>query len=192
MSSRASIIASLARTAGEPIVVSSGSSSSCEREPAALRDEEALSPGPAAPGRCDRPSRPSYHDFMRPDPDPAAHVELLRSRTFRLWIYTVSHQSLLLRSVRTKTIPTRVDVAFVCVDAVYLPTTLESLIVVERSADWFREVNPTAAAPSSTSRVFQLDSTHNYFIVAGNAGVYIDELGDFDPSQASFPSTVWR
>jgi hypothetical protein len=106
-------------------------------------------------------------------------------------MYTVSHRSLLLRSIRTPAIPTRVDVAFVGVDAVHVPTTLESLICVERSAEWLKSAHPSAATPPSDARVFQLDYNHNYFIVAANAGVYIDERGEFEPSQASLPRMVW-
>ena len=40
------------RTAGESIGSTPCATSSCGREPAALRDEVALLPGPLAPGRC--------------------------------------------------------------------------------------------------------------------------------------------
>ncbi len=47
-------------------------------------------------------------------------------REFRLWDFRVSHDQLLLRSAKTDTFPTNIDIAFVGVEYIELPTRIES------------------------------------------------------------------
>lgn len=56
-------------------------------------------------------------------------------RAFRIWLYTVGHQTLLLRSMKTERIPTRVDVLFKPVAWMNLPTGLNGLIVEAANAE---------------------------------------------------------
>jgi len=58
-------------------------------------------------------------------------------RRFQMWKYTVSHKMLLLRSVKGDDHPTRIDVLFVGVSHVVLPTAFDGLRI-ERSGDDFR------------------------------------------------------
>jgi hypothetical protein len=51
------------------------------------------------------------------------------SRRFQVWLYTVSHAQLLLRSVKASGQPTRIDLLFKNVHALDLPTTTEGLAV---------------------------------------------------------------
>jgi hypothetical protein len=51
------------------------------------------------------------------------------SRRFQVWLYTVSHAQLLMRSVKTSGQPTRIDLLFKDVHALDLPTTTEGLAV---------------------------------------------------------------
>lgn len=52
-------------------------------------------------------------------------------REFRIWSFTVGHKELLLRSTKENSLTTRVDVLFVNVAAINLPTTLPEIDVVE-------------------------------------------------------------
>lgn len=59
--------------------------------------------------------------------------ELLTSdREFRVWSYMVGHRELLLRSLKDDAHPTRVDVLFVSVYQIDLPTTMHGLRIVEK------------------------------------------------------------
>jgi hypothetical protein len=49
------------------------------------------------------------------------------SRTFRVWLYAVSHSTLLLRSVKEAGISTRIDVLFKPVRYMSMPMTLSGI-----------------------------------------------------------------
>ena len=55
-------------------------------------------------------------------------------RDFQLWAYTVSHGQLLVRSTRSDSVPTRIDVFFKDVRRVDLPTSMRGL-QVEKDGD---------------------------------------------------------
>jgi hypothetical protein len=63
--------------------------------------------------------------------------EFESGRRFQVWKYTVSHAMLLLRSVKDDDHDTRVDVLFVAVSHIDVPTTFEGLRI-ERTGDEFR------------------------------------------------------
>lgn len=56
-------------------------------------------------------------------------VILESPRKFRVWKYTVSHSMLLLRSIKTHDLPTRIDVLFVDVEHVDIPTNMDGLTI---------------------------------------------------------------
>lgn len=66
-----------------------------------------------------------------------AMPEFESDRRFQVWKYTVSHAMLLLRSVKDDDHDTRVDVLFVAVSRIDVPTTFEGLRI-ERMGDEFR------------------------------------------------------
>ena len=57
-------------------------------------------------------------------------VILDSERTFTVWKYTVSHSMLLLRSVKSEVAQSRVDVLFVGVDRMEIPSTMGGLRIV--------------------------------------------------------------
>jgi hypothetical protein len=60
-------------------------------------------------------------------------------RSFQVWLYTVSHAQLLLRSNRTSSIETRIDILFKDVGEIHLPTKINDLVItqiLEDSADY--------------------------------------------------------
>jgi len=56
-------------------------------------------------------------------------------RRFQVWLYTVSHGQLLLRSVKDSSHHTQVDVLFKNVAAMSLPTQFQGLLVIDSGAD---------------------------------------------------------
>ena len=54
-------------------------------------------------------------------------------RRFQIWSYNVSHQQLLLRSVKNSDTPKRLDVLFVGVDKMDLPTAFTELKVSQKN-----------------------------------------------------------
>jgi hypothetical protein len=63
--------------------------------------------------------------------------EFESDRHFQMWKYGVGHAQLLLRSVKDETHSTRIDVLFVAVERLDLPTTLNGLRI-QRVDDHFR------------------------------------------------------
>lgn len=104
-------------------------------------------------------------------------------RTFQVWAYTVGMGRLLIRSTKSATFPTRVDVLFQNVKAMKLPTRLDGLVVrladeVERRAI----ESETGLLTSDDTKPFVIEGTgYVGYIVAGvivsheDAGEYNDE-----------------
>lgn len=57
-------------------------------------------------------------------------VILDSARTFTVWKYTVGHAMLLLRSVKSAVAQSRIDVLFVGVDRMEIPSTMDGLRIV--------------------------------------------------------------
>jgi hypothetical protein len=58
-------------------------------------------------------------------------------RTFQVWLYTVSHGQLLLRSTKTSAQDTQVDVLFKNVAAISVPSLFEGLSISEvQNSEW--------------------------------------------------------
>lgn len=123
-------------------------------------------------------------------------------RLFQVWGYTVSHSCLLLRSGKlaqeqTEELlassghqyeqPTRVDVLFKGVQAVYLPTLMFSGKLTITRLDAPREelskLGMTLAVLKSGRMVFALDSAEGRALVVALAAFYAEDDGEvFDPS----------
>jgi hypothetical protein len=59
-------------------------------------------------------------------------TEIINSeRMFQIWKYTVGHSQLLLRSTKSPTSPTRIDVLFKGVTQFHLPTSFAGLSLAE-------------------------------------------------------------
>ena len=105
-------------------------------------------------------------------------------RRFQLWSYSVSHRQLLLRSVKTNSIATRVDVLFKNVFSINLPTVIEELRVAEADPHSARAILQSSSheedLPVRDTRVFLLTGNGwNGVIVAGYVGV-AEDTGDYD------------
>jgi|RhiMetdeSRZDD1v2_1073273.scaffolds.fasta_scaffold446950_2 hypothetical protein len=110
--------------------------------------------------------------------------EISFQREFQIWIYTVGHAQLLLRSNRSSERGTRVDVLFKGVEGIQLPTILQGLILTKAP-------RPEAYAISKKIVVRLRDDQNvfvcrgsNYvgFVIAGVAFAHEDEGYHSDPS----------
>jgi hypothetical protein len=119
-------------------------------------------------------------------------VELFRSeRQFRIWEYTVGHETLTLRSLKAAELPTRVDIRFVAVRSINLPTKMNGITVVVETAggatphDLARDgiVVGETAGPYPGGRRFTLrGADYEGSVVAAGAGVHEDTGEHSDPA----------
>lgn len=111
-------------------------------------------------------------------------------RRFQIWLYTVSHGQLLLRSNRSDQHATRVDVLFKDVAVVQLPMSFDGLVVMEASEGEARNLNVQLGAQQIHDRkVFVIQgSNFEGYVVAGAVFWHEDEGRHFDESyfQKSF------
>jgi hypothetical protein len=106
-------------------------------------------------------------------------------RVFQLWSYTVGMGKLLLRSVKTASFTTRLDVLFQNVQAVKLPTVLHGLTVSTAEANEIAAITgDTGLLPDAERSFFLLSgSGYNGYIVAGIMLSCEDSLEYFEPSE---------
>jgi hypothetical protein len=114
------------------------------------------------------------------------------SRVFRPWLYTVSHSTLLLRSIKEPGVLTRIDLVFKPVRYLMIPTTLDGLDLYQVEP---RELDAELAASigpiDSNDRLFALAGpTGRWWIVSGVAAWHEDDGSDFGPSHFSVPRMV--
>src|SRR5215472_14871400 len=90
-------------------------------------------------------------------------------RKFEVWLYSVSHGQLLLRSNRSEKFSTRIDVLFKDVAAMALPTVFDGLSVAEAVTDEARNLNiQLGALRISNRKVFVIwGPTFKGYVVAG-------------------------
>ncbi len=116
------------------------------------------------------------------------------ARHFQIWIYTVSHSQLLLRSNRSNERPTRVDILFKNVGHLDLPTVFDSLAITELSDAEIRETHAKLDPVIRLHRkVFAVrGSGFSGLVVAGAVSWHEDEGYHYDESyfQTSFLQRV--
>jgi len=111
-------------------------------------------------------------------------------REFQVWLYTVSHSILLLRSVKSETLSTRVDVIFKPVRALSVPTTLVGIDV--RSMPVPATLAGVVPDLHDSDQFFSLTGAEpTWWIVAGTVDWHGDEGEYSDPSSFSVPRMVW-
>ena len=108
-----------------------------------------------------------------------------QERIFQLWAYTVNMGRLLLRSTKSETFPTRVEVLFQNVKAIRLPTVLEGLVVAEADLELARQMEAeTGLTRDEGTRFFSLRTLHGVgYVVAGVVISAEDENEYFEPSR---------
>jgi hypothetical protein len=111
-------------------------------------------------------------------------------RRFQIWLYTVSHSQLLLRSNRSDQYATRIDLLFKDVGVMHLPASFNGLVVMEASEGEARNLNIQLGAQQiHGQKVFVIQgSNFEGYVVAGAVFWHEDEGHYFDESyfQKSF------
>jgi hypothetical protein len=111
----------------------------------------------------------------------------LNNRSFKLWDYKVSHNQLLLRSPKTATTPTNVDVAFVGVEYLELPTKLANLALVPAGAADLDRVKEAFGEVGTGNEVFVIQVMgRRFIIVAAAMHTFENELEIFESSLERF------
>ncbi len=103
-------------------------------------------------------------------------------RPFQIWTYTVGHQQLLLRSTKSSSSPTRIDVLFKGVKEVHLPVSFTGLLISEASAEdiqklcTFRQRLPF----DKDVKVFKVQGSDFLGYVAALIAVSHEDEGEYD------------
>jgi hypothetical protein len=111
-------------------------------------------------------------------------------RIFQVWAYTVSHGQLLLRSTKTETFPTRVEVLFKDVKALQLPTLLDGLVVTEADAESAQRIEAhTGLTGREGAIVYGIRTSRGVGHVVAGALFTDEDFGEhFEPSSL-WPNT---
>lgn len=106
-------------------------------------------------------------------------------RVFQVWAYSVSMSRLLLRSTKSETFSTRVDVLFQNVKAMSLPTSLDGLVVeIADSAAAERVTRETGLLADEDTTFFKLRTAHGVGYVVAGVVVADEDHGEyFEPSR---------
>jgi hypothetical protein len=113
----------------------------------------------------------------------------LNDRTFKLWDYRVSHNQLLLRSPKTEAMPTNIDIAFVGVEYLDLPTQLTNLVLVPAESADLDRANEVLGKVGLESEVFVIQAANRrHIVVAVAMKILENDLDIFESSLEKF----WR
>jgi hypothetical protein len=108
------------------------------------------------------------------------------NRSFQMWEYDVSHQQLLLRSPKADDHPTNVDVAFVGVNYINLPTFIAQLSIVEPDESEI-QFSHRFIRGDYIPKVYVLKSQESrYLVIAATMKVFENTLDIFESSLESF------
>ena len=103
-------------------------------------------------------------------------------RSFQLWRYTVSHSQALLRSNKSDTEHTRLEVLFKAVGYIQVPTALDGLRITEARRDSV-DLDGLDISPSSDQRCFRIQSNTGSGVILALAVYFAEDGGDYsDPS----------
>ena len=100
-------------------------------------------------------------------------------RRFQVWSYTVSHKQLLLRSTKTETAATRIDVLFKNVARINLPTLVDQLVIAALEREEYPEGLNVGAQTMLERNVYSVCGRDwDGYIVAGTV-VWAEDDHDF-------------
>ena len=105
------------------------------------------------------------------------------NRGFRWWLYTASHSQFRLRSPKHKEEQENVDIVFLSVFYIDLPTTLRGVVVdIASNADIAMLTEKTGIAPDGYRNCFSLESGgKRYFVGAFSVRTSINTREYSDP-----------
>ena len=112
---------------------------------------------------------------------------LKSSRTFRVWEYDVSHKQLLLRSPRDGTHSKNIDLVFVGVEYLDLPTSLHGVTIGTAVDTDVGRARDALGKPVGTNEVFVLESgRRRCLVVAASGRIEENDLDLFETSLERF------
>lgn len=108
-----------------------------------------------------------------------------RERAFQVWAYTVGMGRLLLRSTKSETFTTRVDVLFQNVKAMNLGTQLDGLVVSRADEPLAARITEeTGLLPDEDALFFRVESADRTGYVVAGAMAEDEDSGEyFEPSK---------
>ena len=106
-------------------------------------------------------------------------------RIFEVWSYSVSLGRLLLRSNKSDTFASRIDVLFQNVKAMSLATSLQGLVVTEATPAEAARLSERTGQVGDAETVFFVVRSGSYagFVIAGMCMEFEDSGEFFEPSQ---------
>jgi hypothetical protein len=110
-------------------------------------------------------------------------TEIINSeRMFQIWKYTVGHSQLLLRSTKSPTSPTRIDVLFKGVTQFHLPTSFAGLSLAEGTDAEVRQLCILRESPrfGKDVKVFTVKGSDFLGYVAALIAVCHEDEGEYD------------
>ncbi|OQY50404.1 MAG: hypothetical protein DRR08_24675 [Candidatus Parabeggiatoa sp. nov. 2] len=111
-------------------------------------------------------------------------------RTFRLWEFNVSHNQLLLRSPKKKSQPRNIDIAFVGVGYVDIPTKLDGITFCQPTADEIDRICERLGKKVAHDEIHVLSSAgKRYLVVATAKKVWDNDFDIFESSLEHFSTT---
>jgi hypothetical protein len=110
--------------------------------------------------------------------------ELVFERRFQIWLYTVGHRQLLLRSNKDDNCVTRVDILFKDVLTLQLPSSFENLSITEISRNKADALNIQVGSQLTPQhKIFRLRGSNFIgYVVAGMIAYHEDEGNYYDKS----------
>jgi hypothetical protein len=107
--------------------------------------------------------------------------------TFRVWDFRVSHDQLLVRSPKNAQESKNIDIAFVGVEYMDLPTKMRDLVLNEVGHDDLRKAEDALGRVVPKDQVFAIRANNrNYLVVAAAMKVFENDLEVFESSLESF------
>ena len=113
-------------------------------------------------------------------------------RIFQLWSYTVSMSRLVLRSTKTPTFASRIDVLFQGVRAIKLPTHLNGLVISIPGADDADRISAeTGFLPDEHKTFYLLNGAHYSGYVVAAVMATCEDAGEYNEPSKLWPNEPW-
>ena len=111
----------------------------------------------------------------------------MSKRTFKLWDYNVSHNQLLIRSPKNEDINSNIDLKFVGVSYLNIPTLFEGCSFVEPSPDEIDEITYVLKGKFNIDNIFVIfTSKKRYIVVAKSCQFSENNLDIFETTLECF------
>ncbi len=108
-------------------------------------------------------------------------------RRFKIWDYNISHSQMLIRSPKDDENNTNVDIKFIGVSYVNLPTVITDILFLEPSIEEISKITFLIQYKPEKDKIFVLSSLDNrYIIVAKSCEILEHKLDIFETTLECF------